>query len=79
MTEGDGTMPLSHAPLNRALLVVSLATADPHRRARLSGLGLVPGSIVSVRQRRPAFVVQSDETLLALEAAVASEVMVREA
>ncbi len=67
---------LAEAPLHQPLRVVSIGGEDQGRLARLSGLGIVPGSILWVRQRRPAFVLQSDETWLALEGAIARLVQV---
>jgi DtxR family Mn-dependent transcriptional regulator len=49
----------------------------PHRRNSLAVYGLVPGSRVVLQQKRPAYVVRVGETELALEAAIACEILVR--
>ena len=47
------------------------------RMDKLSSLGLVPGSVVRLHQRRPSYVVEIDETTLALYAEIAEEIYVR--
>lgn len=67
---------LTEAPVGRALTVVAIAGGDPARLARLSGLGIVPGARLRVHQRRPAFVIQADESYLALERDIAALIRV---
>lgn len=59
--------------------VVAVADAAPGRSNALAVFGLVPGSEVRLVQRRPSFVLQVGETVLALEAAVAGSIVVRPA
>lgn len=71
-------------------IVTPLSELDPGERARiifmvspgarldkLSTLGLVPGSVVQVRQRRPAYVLQAGETTIALDPAIIKEIYVK--
>lgn len=73
--DGGSTLDLVDAPLHRPLTVVEIG-GGPERLARLSGLGVVPGCRVFLRQKRPAYVLECDETLLALERGVAERVRV---
>ena len=70
------TVRLSELPIGTEGRVVRLGARDPRRADRLSGLGVAPGSIVVVLQRRPAFVVEVGETTLALGEEIADEVLV---
>jgi len=51
------------------------ATAEP--LDRLGAYGLVPKSLIRLHQKKPSFVVQLDETDLALDRDVASDIYVR--
>ena len=57
--------------------VVSLNSRHPGRRNTLAVFGLVPGSRFVLLQKRPAFVIRVGETELALEPAIADEILVR--
>lgn len=74
--EPDG-LSLVDAPLGQPLVVVDIEGTDPARLARLSGLGIIPGSRAVLRQRHPSYVLQTGETWLAIERAVAAIVKVR--
>lgn len=57
--------------------MIDIRSSGERRLARLSTLGLVPGCHVRLHQRRPAYVVQVDETEVTLEAEIAQEIIVR--
>lgn len=59
--------------------VVHLADVSPSRSNALAVFGLVPGSEVVLLQRLPSYVLEVGETVLALEEAVASSIVVRAA
>jgi Fe2+ transport system protein FeoA len=59
--------------------VVHLADVASNRSNALAVFGLVPGSEVVLLQRLPSYVLQVGETVLALEEAVASSIVVRAA
>ena len=63
-------------PGERAEVVAVTGVAHDRSNA-LAVFGLVPGSDVRLVQRRPSFVLQVGETVLALEAAVAGSIVVR--
>lgn len=56
--------------------VVCLAGDSDSRRNALAVFGLVPGSEIRLIQRHPAFVIQVGETDLALDPAIAGEIVV---
>ena len=57
--------------------VLCLAGESPSRRNHLAVFGLVPGSEIRLLQRYPSFVVEIGETVLALEADVAGDIVVK--
>jgi Fe2+ transport system protein FeoA len=68
--------PLTRCPLDVPARVVQVISQDPRRADRLAGLGITPGSVVLVLQRRPAFVVEVGETTLALGEEIAEHILV---
>ena len=58
------------------LVVVGVVEGDPARIDRLASIGILPGVELRVQQTRPVVVVESDETVLALEREIASNVVV---
>jgi Fe2+ transport system protein FeoA len=57
-------------------VVVAGVEGDPARINRLASLGILPGAELRVQQTRPVVIVESDETVLALEREVAAVVVV---
>jgi Fe2+ transport system protein FeoA len=57
--------------------VVTIATRQAARLDRLSALGVVPGSLVTLRQRAPAFVLRVGETELTVDESIAQEILTR--
>jgi Fe2+ transport system protein FeoA len=57
--------------------VLCLAGESPSRRNHLSVFGLVPGCEIRLLQRYPSFVIEVGETILALDAAVAGDIVVK--
>jgi len=56
--------------------VVYIKPRDHHRLHRLSSIGLNPGVMVELHQRRPAFCLRFEETELALDRQVAEDIQV---
>jgi Fe2+ transport system protein FeoA len=75
--DASDELPLHRAPVGVPLLVVSIAGSDPLRSDRLAALGIAPGSLIEVRQRFPALVIDAGETTLALDAELARVIAVR--
>lgn len=57
--------------------VTAIDTQNAARLHKLSALGLVPGSLIKLQQRHPAYVVRVGETQLSLDDDVACEIMVQ--
>jgi Fe2+ transport system protein FeoA len=57
-------------------VIVGAVEGAPARIDKLASVGIVPGVELHVQQTRPVVVVESDETVLALERELASEVVV---
>jgi len=57
-------------------VVVGEVKGAPARVDRLASVGILPGVELRVQQTRPVVVVESDETVLALERDIASDVVV---
>lgn len=57
--------------------VTCLETPDGPAARKLLALGILPGIEVAVLQRKPAFVLRSGHTDLALDSALASQIRVR--
>lgn len=56
--------------------VVYIKPRDHHRLHRLSSMGLNPGVVVELHQRRPAYCLRFEETELALDRQVAEDIQV---
>lgn len=69
--------PLSELEIGESGRIIFIVSNIETRLDKLSTLGMVPGSIVKVRQRRPAFVIQIGETTLALDPAIIKEIYVK--
>ncbi|HXX70373.1 MAG TPA: FeoA family protein [Polyangiaceae bacterium] len=57
-------------------VVVGSVDAGAGRVNRLASLGILPGVELRVQQTRPVFVVECDETVLALEREIAAQIAV---
>ena len=63
-------------PGKRAKIV--FMTPDAHAKlTRLNSLGIMPGALVRLVQKRPSLILTVDETTIALEAEIASEIYVK--
>jgi len=57
--------------------IVFIIPSSHPRLDRLGSLGVVPGSIVRLHQRRPSFVIEIGETTLAIDPEIAKEIYVK--
>lgn len=73
---GDGLLTAKDLRPGDLAEVVGLGES-PSRRNNLAVFGLVPGSEVHLLQRYPSFVLRIGETILALDAEVAGDIVVR--
>jgi len=70
-------VPLTKFPVGIDARVVLVSTRRHARVDRLASLGLIPGVVLRLHQRRPGYVVSVGETTLALDAEIAGEIYVR--
>ena len=68
---------LDNAAIGEDVQVVGIASRHPDRLIRLSGLGIVPGATIQLRQRKPATVLAIGETLLALDPEITTGILIR--
>ncbi|HBH60886.1 MAG TPA: DtxR family transcriptional regulator [Nitrospiraceae bacterium] len=58
--------------------IVFIRPSESTRLERLATMGIVPGSIIRLKQKRPSFVLEIDETSLAVDSLIAEEIYVKE-
>lgn len=59
--------------------IVFIVSSETSRLNRLSSMGITAGSIIKLLQKRPSFVIQIDETIIAIDPEVAKEIYVKKA
>jgi len=57
--------------------IVYITTRHRTRLDRLSALGVMPGNVIRLHQKRPSFIVQVDETLIAIDREISEEIYVK--
>ena len=57
--------------------IVFIAPKFHDRMDRLAALGVIPGSLLRLRQRSPSYVIEVGETTIALDPEIASEIYVK--
>jgi DtxR family Mn-dependent transcriptional regulator len=70
-------VPLTDLDLGKSARIVFMTPSFHKRVDRLGSYGVVPGSVIRLRQKRPSFVIELDGTNLALDGDVAREIFVR--
>jgi DtxR family Mn-dependent transcriptional regulator len=75
--DGEKVQPLSEMQVGDLCEVVHIRPKHHARLDRLGAYGLVPRSVIRLHQKRPSFVVQIDETDLAIDVDVAKDIYVR--
>ncbi len=58
--------------------IIFIKPSESTRLERLASMGIVPGSIIRLKQKRPSFVLEIDETTLAVDTLIAEEIYVKE-
>jgi DtxR family Mn-dependent transcriptional regulator len=58
--------------------IVFIKPSDNSRLERLATMGIIPGSIIKLKQKKPSFVLEIDETTLAVDTLIAEEIYVKE-
>jgi DtxR family Mn-dependent transcriptional regulator len=57
--------------------IVFITPAEASRIGRLSSIGIIPGTIIRLLQRKPSIVLQMDETTIAIDPELAKEIFVK--
>lgn len=58
--------------------IVFIVPSENSRIERLASMGIVPGSILKLKKKRPSFVLEIDETMLALDTSIVEEIYVKQ-
>jgi len=69
--------PLTDLDMGDTATIVYITTRHHTRLDRLSALGVLPGNHLKLHQKKPAIIIQIDETNIALEASIAEEIYVK--
>lgn len=72
-------MPLGSLDIGEAGRIIFILSGSHARLDRLGSMGIVPGSIIKLHQKRPAFVINIGETTLALDPEIVDEIFVKKA
>jgi len=75
-TLGSAIVPLSRVRIGDRVKVCYINTRSNTRMHKLCHFGIVPGSYIKVHQQGPSFVIQLDNTQIALEEDIAKEIFV---
>lgn len=75
-TLGSAIVPLSRVRIGDRVKVCYINTKSNSRMHKLCHFGLVPGSYLKVHQQFPSFVIQFENTQIALEEDIANEIFV---
>lgn len=59
--------------------IVFIAPKEHRRLDKLSSFGVIPGSVIKLRQKTPSFIIKVGETDLAIDANMAKEIYVKKA
>ena len=57
--------------------IVFITPSEAARIGRLSSIGIIPGTIIKLIQRKPSIVMQMDETTIAIDPELAKEIFVK--
>jgi DtxR family Mn-dependent transcriptional regulator len=72
-------MPLTSLREGDECVLECLHCKQSSRRSSLEVYGLVPGSLLTLKQTSPAYIIRVGETELAIEREIAQEIMVKRA
>ena len=74
---GDGLVSLADLRVKDRGEIVRISSRSRTRLARLGAYGVAPGAVLTLLQKRPAFVIRVGETELALDHEVARDILLR--
>ena len=70
--------PLAELPAGVNARIVFISSGSFARFEKLASMGLVPGSRLRLVQRKPAYIIETEQTTLAIDSSIAAEIYVRE-
>jgi DtxR family Mn-dependent transcriptional regulator len=70
-------MRLNEFEVGKSGRIVFITPSEATRIGRLSSIGIIPGTVVKLVQRRPSIVLQVDETVIAIDPDLANEIFVK--
>jgi DtxR family transcriptional regulator, Mn-dependent transcriptional regulator len=77
MTDRDGALPLNELRAGREGRIAYIDTDDRRRLENLSSLGIAPGAVLRLLQKRLAAVVRVGETEVAIDFEIARQIYVQ--
>lgn len=57
--------------------IVFITPSDASRISRLSSIGIIPGTVIRLMQKRPSLVLQVDETTIAIDPELGKEIFIK--
>ncbi len=70
-------VPVSRMNIGSEGTIFFMAPDSHNKLDKLSSLGLIPGKKIKLHQKKPSYVIQIDETLLAIDSVIAEEIFVK--
>ncbi|MBI5674970.1 MAG: metal-dependent transcriptional regulator [Nitrospirae bacterium] len=58
--------------------IVFIVPSENSRIERLASMGIVPGSVLKLKKKRPSFVLEIDETVLAVDSSIVEDIYVKQ-
>lgn len=68
---------LSDASMGEPYRIVFIMPRQKKRLERLSSIGLIPGTFIKLLQKKPSYVIQIEETMIAVDQGIADEIYVK--
>ncbi|HTZ18777.1 MAG TPA: metal-dependent transcriptional regulator [Dissulfurispiraceae bacterium] len=68
---------LTDFEVGQAGKIVFITPSEAARITRLSSIGIIPGTIIRLLQRKPSIVLQMDETTIAIDPELAKEIFIK--
>ena len=69
-------LPLSEADIGTDVKIVYILPSLELRLNKLTNLGIIPGSIIRIKQKSPAFVISVEESTIAIDSDVVKEIFI---
>ena len=69
-------LPLTAAEIGTEAKIVYILPSLKLRLSKLTNLGVIPGNIIRLKQKSPAFVISVEESTIAIDSDVAGEIFV---